>query len=802
MRSDIALLFGVALAGCPSGSPPGARQPPGPTSSFLARGEPGAAAPGPAEGPPLLEQGMPRLAPVLDDPRLAAAKDEETAGDDAAAAREVDRVAAGATLDPMQRCAWSYVSGRLHLAAGEGAEAAPAFETAAAGGESGAPCPLVSYARLRQAQALLRAGRYDEAIAVARNVGEDLTGRDEAQLVLADALAGKGDRAAAVPIWRDRLGANPRGFRWVDVALQLAGALLDGVDGPPSSRADEAFALTTRVLVEAPVAADKLDAAATRARAWAAKKSSPPPALTPEERARQAQAWLDAQQPKHAKQAAEELLKAWPRSEKAYHEALCKAAVVRAHALPHGKWADAALAWGDAIDRCDGEEALVTALYFGAKASSSAKRNDEALARYARIERLFPKHRLADDARLRASIVLQEEGDGARAVAMLTSLPDAYPEGDMRDEALFRVALDAFSRHDLTGAAAALDRMMALAPEPGRPVASPLSGRAEYFRARVAELQGDTADANKRYAALVAREPLTYYMLLAYSRLRDRDDSLARSTVEAAVASESEGPFLTREHAELASPGLQRFVRLLEVGEVEAARREAANAGLVGEGVDPEVVWTIAWLYDGAGVPETGHSFTRARLVDFRGHWPAGRWKLAWRVAYPRAWDREVSRESESTHVPTALTWAIMREESSFNPQARSAANAVGLMQLMATTARKVAAGTALPYDDQALERPEVSIALGTRLLSSLRASFPVAPALAIAAYNGGPTSVRRWLADPSSNDFDFFVERIPFDETRGYLKRVLASEAAYAFLYAPAALDELLTLPARLPSP
>ena len=123
-------------------------------------------------------------------------------------------------------------------------------------------------------------------------------------------------------------------------------------------------------------------------------------------------------------------------------------------------------------------------------------------------------------------------------------------------------------------------------------------------------------------------------------------------------------------------------------------------------------------------------------------------------------------------------------------------------MQLMATTARKVAAGTALPYDDLALERPEVSIALGTRLLSSLRASFPVAPALAIAAYNGGPASVRRWLADASTNDFDFFVERIPFDETRGYVKRVLASEAAYAFLYAPAALDELLTLPARLPPP
>jgi soluble lytic murein transglycosylase len=79
-----------------------------------------------------------------------------------------------------------------------------------------------------------------------------------------------------------------------------------------------------------------------------------------------------------------------------------------------------------------------------------------------------------------------------------------------------------------------------------------------------------------------------------------------------------------------------------------------------------------------------------------------------------------------------------------------------------------------------------------------LRGSFPGVPALAIAAYNGGPAAVRRWLSDHGADDFDVFVERIPFDETRTYIKRVLASEAAYAYLYAPAALDELLALPAR----
>jgi transglycosylase-like protein with SLT domain len=102
---------------------------------------------------------------------------------------------------------------------------------------------------------------------------------------------------------------------------------------------------------------------------------------------------------------------------------------------------------------------------------------------------------------------------------------------------------------------------------------------------------------------------------------------------------------------------------------------------------------------------------------------------------------------------------------------------------------------TLWPWDEDSLRRPKVSIALGTRLLSSLRSTFSANPALAIAAYNGGPRAVRRWLDERRGDDFDVFVERIPFEETRVYLKRVLASEAAYAYLYAPQALTEVLGL-------
>jgi len=771
-----------------------------------------------------LEAGMPKLAIVLDDPRLAGAFERDAAGDDAAAAREIERVMATSGLDASQACAWNYVAGRLHLAAGEASDAVAPLERAiaplaalgsadasdailqSAGDDAGSRvCPLAPYARLRAAQALVHAGRYEEALALARAIAEPFTEHDEAALAVADALVGKGDRAAAADVWRALLASHPHGLRWVDTSLQLAQALLDGTSGAigrgvvetrgtlgaASGHAQEALELATRVVVEAPAVAEKLGAGALRAQAVAALHARAMPPLTFDERLRQAQAWLDAAQPKRAREAADALVGSIPKGDKVNREIACKAAIVRAQATPHGKHDEAADAWGVAIARCDADETLATAFYQGARASASARRHAEALARFDQLEKRFPKHRLADDARLRAAAVLEDSGDEARALSMLSTLPDLYPDGDMRSEAMFRVARLRLQSRDWDSARAALDRAIALAVEAS---ASGAAGRAEYFRARVAQLAGDLDDAKARYAVLIANRPLSYYMLCAYARLRMLDDSLARSTLQASISHETAGPFLTHEHAKLKTPEFEQFVRLLEVGEIEAARRLAGASGLADEGADPEVVWTIAWLYNRAGAPELGHAFARTRLVDFRTHWPAGRWRVAWEVAFPRPWDAVVVRESEATRVPASLTWAIMREESAFNPDARSSASALGLMQLMAATAKRVARDTPLPFDEQALHRPDVSIALGVRLLASLRAAFQSHPALAVAAYNSGTTSVRRWLTDYAGDDIDVFVERIPFDETRAYVKRVLSSEAAYAYLYAPAALDELLT--------
>jgi soluble lytic murein transglycosylase len=787
----------VALAGSCGGEAPVSVPPASPAIVAPARTREATAKELSAEVPP--------LDVVLDDPRLAAVKERLQARDAPGAARAFDEwraarlaadaqggdAAAGADA-PSRWCALDYVAGKLHRDAADDAGSVIAFDRVAE------PCALAAHASLYAAEALARLGRADDAIARARRVPEDATIAAEARLLVAEALAAKGDRAAAVPIWRAQLAASPRGVRWVDTSVRLAGALLDGVDGDPASRAREAFDLASRVVIEAPKLADASGGQAARDRASALLRAADPKLddlLTPAEHARRAQAWLDANEPALAIAEVTPILALGAPSAPAGAD-VCRAALVRAQATSklHGAAADA---YADAIARCAGDDALPSALFTGAKASFSAKRPDEGLARLAQLERDFPRHRLADDARLRAAVFLQQSGDDAKAEALFASLPDDYPEGDMRDEALFRVALARMERGDWAGAKGPLEQAAVLEEGDHRSVGA---GRAAYFRARASAATGDVADANARYAQVIERMPLSFYMAEAYAHLGAADPDAARRALADALAREAQGApsaLLTRDHAELHSPSFARGRALLEVGEQGDARRELGRA-LEGA-VDSEVLWATALLYEEAGAPDVAEMLLGARLGEQLAHYPAGRWRTCWEIAYPRPFGDVVERASAASGIPPVLTWAIMRQESAFVADARSPSDAYGLMQIIVRTARGLVHGTPWGADPDSLKRPEVSITLGAKLLGGLRAAYPTNRALAIAAYNGGGGSVAKWLAARPNDDFDLWVEEIPFEETRGYVKRVLANEAAYAFLYAPEALGEALALPSKV---
>jgi soluble lytic murein transglycosylase len=125
-----------------------------------------------------------------------------------------------------------------------------------------------------------------------------------------------------------------------------------------------------------------------------------------------------------------------------------------------------------------------------------------------------------------------------------------------------------------------------------------------------------------------------------------------------------------------------------------------------------------------------------------------------------------------------------MREESGYRPAVLSVSGARGLLQIMIPTGERLARIVGRDsFDPDDLFDAQTNIELGAAYLGELSARFPEAPAAAIASYNAGPVAVAEWLADRGSAD-DVWVEAIPYEQTRHYVKRVLRSLHVYRVLY------------------
>ena len=152
-------------------------------------------------------------------------------------------------------------------------------------------------------------------------------------------------------------------------------------------------------------------------------------------------------------------------------------------------------------------------------------------------------------------------------------------------------------------------------------------------------------------------------------------------------------------------------------------------------------------------------------------------------VLYPRPYDREVAQAAKATGLAPTLIYSIIRQESLYQPYAVSSANAIGLMQLLPGTARRtaVAIGESRPSAED-LKRPAINVQLGAATLADLVQRFDGQLVPALAGYNAGPGAVARWLPD-KPREVDVWVENIPFNETRGYVQRVMWHSVVFEWL-------------------
>lgn len=150
-------------------------------------------------------------------------------------------------------------------------------------------------------------------------------------------------------------------------------------------------------------------------------------------------------------------------------------------------------------------------------------------------------------------------------------------------------------------------------------------------------------------------------------------------------------------------------------------------------------------------------------------------------LRYPLPYQATFEHSSSLANIAPTWAYGVARSESLFMRDVRSSAGAVGLMQVMPATGRKVAKAISLPYSGLAtLTNPVSNIRLGTSYLGQMAKRYSGNQVLATAAYNAGPHRVDRWLPENGSLDARVWIENIPFTETRKYVKRVLAAQAIF----------------------
>jgi soluble lytic murein transglycosylase len=162
------------------------------------------------------------------------------------------------------------------------------------------------------------------------------------------------------------------------------------------------------------------------------------------------------------------------------------------------------------------------------------------------------------------------------------------------------------------------------------------------------------------------------------------------------------------------------------------------------------------------------------------------------KLLYPVYFAEFIRQAGSKNRLDPFLIQSLMREESYFNEFAISTSNARGLMQLLPSTAREVAGWEGLSgFQTTDLFTPAINIQLGSRYLSHLHGLFNGNSMPAVGAYNGGPNAMKRWVQGSNgfNNDPDMFVEKIPYDQSRDYIKKVFTSYWNYSRLYSQPAI-------------
>ncbi|MEZ4266364.1 MAG: lytic transglycosylase domain-containing protein [Myxococcota bacterium] len=433
------------------------------------------------------------------------------------------------------------------------------------------------------------------------------------------------------------------------------------------------------------------------------------------------------------------------------------------------------------------------ALFGLARGLRGLDRDIEAAEKYEEIARRWPDHVLATEALVEAGGLLELRGLPADAAALYRRAARSKHRGWAQRDALWRLGFG----DELRGAHADSAKHLARLVEryggdrDGNGVT--WAERAGYWQARATEAQGRLEEAVHLYTHLAMHFPLGWYATLAARR---RADLLARPDMPLTA-------FQYVEHSDrLAANGLTGLDPPRPLAELKVVRRPILDLAVayVRLGDPKAAADELESLLAAGQLPGSGRALLASVHRDLGDVDRASRvlrrnGVLAeavdaddietYAAAYPFEHGDLIAKLAKENGVPPSLLAGLVHIESRYNPKAVSRSGAIGLTQLMPTTARVIAQKLlGMAVTNRALRDPETNLAIGASLLGELLRHFQGNAVLALAGYNAGRGATRSWLEKRSHLATDAFVETIPYDQARRYVMRVIAVSEVYRRLH------------------
>jgi soluble lytic murein transglycosylase len=381
------------------------------------------------------------------------------------------------------------------------------------------------------------------------------------------------------------------------------------------------------------------------------------------------------------------------------------------------------------------------------------------------------------EALLSASNMYLLRDDFDTAARFLNELATRFPKGKHGPFASWRAAWLHFRLGDVEQAKQDFERHIALYP------ASEEAAGAMYWRGRMAQDEHDLATARAYFAKAADTYRNEYYGDLSRDRLRDL--GVAGEKTQVALLDRVEDPKPSTHYSVTAPQDnvrAQKALLLENCGMVDFGVKELQAAGAE-EGAN----WTlaqIAQVYTDSGLYFRSLQSLKRAVPGYYSFELSDLPRKFWEDLFPRPYWPDVKRYSAENGLDPFLVASLIRQESEFNPNAISHAQAIGLMQLLPRVGKKLAKDAHIRhYATSMLLNPGTNVQLGTKYLRGLLSKYDGRVEYALAAYNAGSERVDDWRKGKFRDVYEF-VESIPFTETRGYVEAIVRNKELYQQLY------------------